>query len=400
MKLLYLSNLRLPTEKAYGIQIVKMCEAFAGLGLDVRLVFPYRKNTEIKKDIFDYYSVKNNFIAKRLITPDFYIFGKNDPIIVGIKNFISAAILVLYAILHKADIIYSRDEMPLYFLSFFKNNLVFEAHRFSLKRKFFYKRFNKKGVKVVAISKAIKTDLVSSGYNSDKILVAHDGVDLEEFDIDISKEEARKKVGLPLNKRIVMYTGHLFEWKGADVLLEVARLIRNVRNDGSVGNEQFEHGEAVQQFEQCLFVFIGGMKYDIKKFREKSKGAENVLILGYKPHKEIPIFLKAADILVLPNSSKEEISNKYTSPLKLFEYMASGRPIIASDLLSIREVLDDNNSYLFKTDDPESMAKVLDLAIKYEEDAKIKADMALDKVKSFTWQKRADKINLFFLETH
>lgn len=388
--MLYLSNLRLPTEKAYGIQIVKMCEAFAGLGLDVRIVFPYRKNTEIKKDIFDYYSVKNNFIAKRLITPDFYIFGKNDPIIVGIKNFISAVILALYAILHKADIIYSRDEMPMYFLSFFKNNLVFEAHRFSSKRKFFYKRFNKKGVKVVAISKAIKTDLVSSGYSSDKILVAHDGVDLEEFDIDISKEEARKKVGLPLNKRIIMYTGHLFEWKGADVLLEATRLVQNVRNGGGDGNEQFE---------QCLFVFVGGMRYDIKKFREKSKGAENVLILGHKPHKEIPIFLKAADLLVLPNSSKEEISNKYTSPLKLFEYMASGRPIIASDLLSIREVLDDNNSYLFKADDPESMAKVLDLAIKHEEDSKIKADMALDKVKSFTWQKRADKINLF-LETH
>lgn len=376
-KLLYLSNLRLPTEKAYGIQIAKMCEAFVSEGLSVTLVYPFRKNN-IKENIFSYYSVKENFKIKKIWVPDFYWPRKLDGVAVGIKSFISAVILSFYALFVKADIIYSRDEMPLYFLSFFKSNLVFEAHRFSSKRKFFYRRFNKKGVKIVAISKAIKTDLVSLGYDPDKILIAHDGVDLEEFNIDISKEEARKKVGLPLDRRIVMYTGHLFKWKGADVLLEVARFAGNIR----IG--------------QSLFVFVGGMEYDIKKFREKSKGAENVLILGHRSHKEIPIFLKAADILVLPNSSKEEISSKYTSPLKLFEYMASGRPILASDILSIRAVLDDNNSYLFKADDPESMAKVLGLAIKNEEDAKIKANIALDKVKSFTWQKRANKINLFF----
>lgn len=381
MKLLYLSNLRLPTEKAYGIQIAKMCEAFVSEGLKVTLVYPFRKNN-IKDNIFSYYSVKENFKIKKIWVPDFYLPRKLDRVAVGIKSFISAVIISFYALFVEAEIIYSRDEMLLYFLSFFKSNLIFEAHRFSSKRKFFYRRFNKKGVKIVAISKAIKTDLVILGYNPDKILIAHDGVDLDEFDIDISKEEARKKIGLPLDKIIVMYTGHLFEWKGADVLLEAARFAGNIR------------------IEQSLFVFVGGMAYDIKKFREKSKGAENILILGHRSHKEIPIFLKAADILVLPNSSKEEISSKYTSPLKLFEYMASERPIIASDILSIREVLDDNNSYLFKADDPESLAKVLGLAIKNEENAKIKANMALDKVKSFTWQKRANKINLFFSEIH
>lgn len=381
MKIIYIFNGRLPTEKAHGIQIAKMCEAFVSEGLSVTLVYPFRKN-DIGDNIFLYYSVKENFKIKKIWAPDFYLPRKLDRIAVGIKSFISAVLLSVYALLAKTDIVYSRDEMPLYFLSFFKSNLVFEAHRFSLKRKFFYRRFNKKGVKIVVISKAIKTDLVSLGYDPDKILVAHDGVDLGEFDIDISKEEARKKVSLPLDRKIVMYTGHLFEWKGADVLLEAARFVGNV-------------GIA-----QCLFVFVGGMEYDIKKFREKSKDAENVLILGHRPHKEISIFLKAADILVLPNSSKEEMSSKYTSPLKLFEYMASGRPIIASDLPSIREVLDNNNSYLFKADDPKSMAKVLDMAIKDEEDAKKRADMAKDKVKSFTWQKRADKINLFFLETY
>ena len=59
-KLIYIANLRLPTEKAYGIQIAKMCEAFGALGLDVELVTPYRIS-KIKDNLFDYYSIKKNF---------------------------------------------------------------------------------------------------------------------------------------------------------------------------------------------------------------------------------------------------------------------------------------------------------------------------------------------------
>src|SRR3989338_3868760 len=99
-KLLYLSNLRLPTEKAYGI--------------------------------------KRNF--KIIIIPavDFYLSGSLDKFSVAVKSFISALFLAFYGFFSDADFIYSRDEWPIYFLSFFKSNLIFEAHRFSLKRKSFY----------------------------------------------------------------------------------------------------------------------------------------------------------------------------------------------------------------------------------------------------------------------
>ena len=90
--LLYIANLRLPTEKAYGIQIAKMCEAFADpeLKFKVALIYPKRNNPNIKENVFDYYSVKNNFEAKRVWAPDFYFSGKLDTISVLIKNFISA----------------------------------------------------------------------------------------------------------------------------------------------------------------------------------------------------------------------------------------------------------------------------------------------------------------------
>lgn len=402
LKLLYIANLRLPTEKAYGIQIVKMCESFAmqkrGLTLtdtrtnaeeknEVELVTPYRMN-HIKEDIFDFYAIKINFKFTRIWAPDFYFPGKLDRTSVLLKDFISGIILAFYGLVSKPDIIYSRDEWPLYFLSFFptltrKYGVVFEAHKFSSTKRFFYKRFKNKNLKVVVITGRLKEDFIKNGFKPENILVASDGVDLEEFDINLSKEEARAKVGLPVDIKIVMYTGHLFEWKGADVLLEAAR------------NFQFSSANWQTNFqkkEDILFVFVGGMDYDIKKFEEKARGLENVLILGQKLHKEIPIYLKAADVLVLPNSAKEEMSRSYTSPLKLFEYMASGRPIIASGLPSIMEILNKENAVLVPPDDPVGLAggirAILDNSTLGEELSK----KSSENVKQYTWGKRAQSI--------
>ena len=106
-KLLYISNLRLPTEKAYGIQIAEMCSAFAGAGLEVLLAYPYRKNPH--KNFFNYYGIQRNFRIKVIPTIDFYFPGSLDKISFAIKSFISGLLLALYGLFSDADIIYSRD---------------------------------------------------------------------------------------------------------------------------------------------------------------------------------------------------------------------------------------------------------------------------------------------------
>src|SRR3989338_115557 len=368
-KLLYLSNLRLPTEKAYGIQIAEMCSAFADTGLEVLLTYPYRRNPH--KDFFSYYGIKRNFKIKVIPTVDFYLSGSLDKISVAVKSFISALFLTFYGFFSDADFIYSRDEGPLYFLSFFKKNLIFEAHRFSLKRNFFYHRFKKKDIKIVVVSEAIKNDFVKIGFDPVSILVAHDGVDMDIFDIDITREEARSKTNLPKDSKVIMYTGHLFEWKGAGVLLEVAR--------------NFEKKESV------LFVFVGGTEYDLKQFRKKAKGLSNVLILDHKSHKEIPLFLKAANVLILPNSASDKIS-RYTSPLKLFEYMASGRPIVASNLESIGEILNQHNAILVKPDDVPDLSNGIRKALENQDLCNQISAKGFKDVKNYTWQRRAEKI--------
>ena len=371
MKILYIANLRLPTEKAYGIQIAKMGEAFADLGLEVVLAAPFRISKE-KGSISHYYGVRENFKFRKIFTPDFYFPGRLDIIAFQIKSFISAFILAVYALTHKSDIVFSRDEMPLYLLSFFRGNLVFEAHKFSKKRLSFYKRFKKKKVKIVAISSGIKNEFEKIGFNPESILIAPDAVDLRDFDINISKTEARKKLGLPLDKKIALYSGHFFKWKGVDTLMEAAAYLKEV-----------------------FFVFIGGTE---------KRTLDNILFLGHKPYREVPLYLKAADVLILPNPAtlssgvgekEEKISKYYTSPLKLFEYMASGRPIVASDLPSIKEVLDKDSAVFFKPGNSEELARSIKKIIDDENLAKSISEKAFEKVQEYTWEKRVKKILVF-----
>ena len=368
MNLIYLANQRLPTEKAYGIQIVKMCETFSVRGMDVELVIPTRKNP-IDKTIFEYYGVRNNFKVKKIFSPDFYFPGKLDKIAFLIKNFLSAFILSAYVLLKTPDIIFSRDEFLIYILSFFKKNLIFEAHKFSPRRAGLYRRFNKAGIKIITISRGLKDEFVKFGFDSDSILVAHDGVDLEEFVINIDKIEARKRVGLPANKKIVLYSGQLFEWKGADILAEVAALV-----------------------EDTLFVFVGGLGGDLVRFKKKFGTRANVLILGQKPHREIPYFLKAADVLVLPNKKDGGASEFYTSPLKLFEYMASQKPIVASDLPALREILNENNSFLVNPDDVSCFANGVVKVLSDNVLADGISKKAFEDVGKYAWEKRAERI--------
>lgn len=381
MKIYYLANIRLPTEKAHGIQIMKMCEAFAFFGAKVELVVPRRFNA-IKEKPFEYYGVKNNFRIKKIFSFDLVKFGK---IGFWIQSFSFAKFAAIYTLLKNPDVIYSRDALPLFFLNFFRKNIFWEAHRGEFN--FMIGRLLKKCRGIVAITRGLKDFYLKNGADAKKILVAPDGVDLKEFNIDISKEKARERLNLPQDKKIILYTGHLYDWKGAVTLLKVAQQF-------SVSDFQFS--------DKLLFVFVGGMEKDIKSFKVQalSFGLNNVLFVGHRPHQEMPFWLKAADVLVLPNSAKEKISEFYTSPMKMFEYMASGRPIVASDLPSIREVLEHGkNAVLVKPDMPEFLIDGIKEALENSELAgKISKQAYLD-VQNHTWEKRAGQILNFISET-
>jgi len=327
-KLIYIANVRIPTEKAHGIQIMKMCEAFAVTDIEVELVVPTRINL-IKSDPFEYFGVRKNFTITRVCSLDWVRLGKFGFLVQSLSF---AIVSFLYALKQQVNIIYSRDELPLFFLSFFKKNLFWETH--TAKRGFVVRMVLKKVKGIISITQGLKSFYTkNNNVSAEKILVAPDGVDLEQFSVSATKEECRKKLNLPQDKKIIMYTGHLYDWKGVHILAESAKLLKN----------------------EETIVFVGGVEEDINKFKETHGNISNIRILGKKPHSEMPLYLKSADVLVLPNSAESDISRYYTSPLKLFEYMASGVPIVASGLPSICEVLSEKNAILVEPDNTQSL---------------------------------------------
>lgn len=371
MKITYVANVRVPTEKAHGYQIMKMCETFVLQGVVVELIIPRRINRDFSGvDIFSYYGIKKSFKIKKL--PCLDLITRTGHKYIGPLGFWIQSItfifsLLVYLAFKKTEIIYCRDFLVLYFLQFFKKKLVLEAH--TLPKAKYYKLL-KRLDKIIVITKYVKESLVKKEIDESKILVAPDGVDLEKFDIEIDKIESRKKCHLPIDKKIVLYSGQLFEWKGVYTLAESSKYL----ND------------------DIFIVMVGGIKDDVQSIEKfiQDKHLKNIILLGQKNPNEIPLYLKAVDALVLPNSGKSDISKYYTSPLKLFEYMASKNPIVASDLPSIREILSHDVAQLVPPDNAQALAQGIKDTLNQNTDNMVLK--AFEIVKQYTWEKRTKEI--------
>ena len=105
---------------------------------------------------------------------------------------------------------------------------------------------------------------------------------------------------------------------------------------------------------------------NFKKYVEESGNSNRIKIFPHMPKRDLLELVNLADIFILPNSAKDRMS-LFTSPIKLFEYMASKRPIVASRMPSIEEILKDNsNAFLFDPDNAEDLADKLELVISNE----------------------------------
>lgn len=368
MKLIYLANIILPEEWAHGIQIMKMCEAFAGHGLEVELVASAGQR-KIKADPFDYYGVEKKF---KLIKIPFLDFAPGNASAgyywLRLASFLLPA--KLYLAFKRYDVLYTREQVA----GLFFKNFLLEIHSLPDLIKPWHRKIWKKAKKLVVLTSFIKERMISEGIDGSKILIAPDAVDMKEFDIDATKEQARRQLNLPLDKKIIMYSGsfYLHGWKGIDVLL----------------------GSLKYLDENHFLVLVGGEPGELAAIKEKY-GSKNIILAGRRAHKEIPLYLKAADVLVLPNKKGNDNSEKYTSPLKLFEYMASGVPIVASDLPSIREILNGGNAVLVEPDSSEKLAEGVKKVLSDEQLAGNISQRSHQGAGMYTWEKRAEKITDF-----
>lgn len=233
---------------------------------------------------------------------------------------------------------------------------------------------NSKFLGIVTISQQLAQEYIDAGLPSEKILVEHDCVDLERFLPYQSKEEARRRLGLPTDMPIIAYAGHLYDFKGIPTLYDVARMMPH-----------------------CQFLLVGGWEHDVERARQfcQSHGLSNVLITGHVPQPELPTYLYASDILVLPNSGKHDWSQT-TSPLKLFEYMAACRPIVASKLSNISTILQNEiNALLAEPDCSSSFKTAIERLLSEPQFGEKLALQAHQDVKYYTWERRAERILQF-----
>ncbi len=368
MKLAYIVNARIPTERAHGYQISKMCSEFARAGADVTLVFPDRRNA-IEKDLFEYYGLEKNF--KVIPVPCFDVV-RFAAVLRGFAFFLQTK-LFLSALknvdVDKDTIVYTRNPEVASMYCKKGNKVFYDAHNFP----------EKNAARLIAALRGVNGIIANSSGTAEafrkagfgNVLVAHNGVDVAEFDIAFTRGEARMAMDLSQDTKIAMYVGHLYAWKGIDLVVSAA-----------------------QNLSDITFVIVGGTEKDIAKYEaiKKEQNINNLVFLGHRSRKDIPVLLRVADVLLLPNVAVSAESEKYTSPLKMFEYMASSTPILASDLPSIQEILDTDIATFFKAGDVVGFTRALEGVMERTAESESKAVKARAKSESYSWSGRAQAI--------
>jgi glycosyltransferase involved in cell wall biosynthesis len=168
---------------------------------------------------------------------------------------------------------------------------------------------------------------------------------------------------------VVVYTGGLLAWKGVDILVQAARRL-----------------PAVQ------FVIVGGMNADVEALAPAARAAGNVRLDGFKNPTRVPLYLAAADVGAVPNRSRPAISSRYTSPLKIFEAMAVGLPLVVSDLFSMRDVLDPDQAEFVAADDAEALAAGLARVLGDDDLRRGLAQRIRGSAAQATWDGRAQRL--------
>jgi glycosyltransferase involved in cell wall biosynthesis len=378
MKIFYPYPEEFTFNKAREIQTIHTCHALARRGCEVTLGVAQRSGVTAE-GILQYFRLAPLPNLKFVFLPRYLHFGRKFVI-----SFQSLFLRYLYDHITRAcrkggiDVIYTRHlKVAEYCLrQKFPVPLIFEAHEvFSLgqvdspskfKRLYEQEKFVYSGVQgLVTISNHLKEYLGSHFPIKCPIVRASDGVDLELFGGMKSDE---------VDPNLIIYTGSLFGWKGVDTVIKAMRYLPG----------------------RQLWI-VGGSPQEIQEKRalaNRWKVSQRCTFQGYITRTELAKPLARAHIGVLPNH-REEISERFTSPLKLFEYMAAGKVIVASDLPSIREILDESKAYLCPPASPKSLATAIQSVYEKPELAKARISEARMAAVNFSWDRRAETIHQF-----
>ncbi len=396
MKLIVAAHMRLPSRMAHTHQILQMCEAFAAEGASVTLLHAVRREPGPASDLWEWYGVSRNFAVEALPCIDWIPRKESSPRGLGrARRWLAWNVSLLSFTLSLARrlkrepeaVVYSRDSLPLWVLTRLwptrARRYFFEAHTWPRTRvgKALRRQLAGRIGGTVVVTDQLRRRYQTLGFPPEKMLVAHDGVRQARFQIEGDRAAWRSRLGWPADAFIVGYAGR-FQTLGMDKGL--ALLAR------AVGELAGEAGSA-----PVRLALVGGLDQDVAALQaalwERLPPGTLIDAAWVRPV-DLPGYLRAFDVCAAPFPWTDHFAYA-ASPMKLFEYMASGTPIVASDLPSIAEVLRDEHSALLV---PAGDAAALAGALRRLRDdralgERLSRQAAVD-VREFTWEIRARKI--------
>ncbi len=318
MKICYLSNSAIPSSVASSIQIVKMCEAFSELKNEVTLI-----TTNVKKidyNTFNFYKVKKKFSIKRM--------KKYTTFPLGVSYYLFSFFSILESFKYKPEVYITRNFFTCFLLVLFRKKIIIELHHdISIESRLVkllvkYSNFlNSKCIKkAIAITDGVKKEYIDKNFiNSEKIIVLPSGSSLNR----------KKKILTKKNFFKIGYFGSLYKSRGLELIKKLAKIDKK--------NQYFIYGN------------LENLEY--QKYKNSIK---NLHIGNYIPYKDISKKMIEMDILIIPYVSSITVAGdvgditNFTSPLKLFDYLTTGKVIMCSDFKVLREVINSRNAIFVK----------------------------------------------------
>ncbi|MBW4683609.1 MAG: glycosyltransferase [Komarekiella atlantica HA4396-MV6] len=371
----------LPKPEAHLVQSTNAANAAANLGYSTVLVYPNKESRAIKLakffrpfqpqktpiELIKYYNLHDKLKVAPLPMPwpiDHFQRKFTDSNTIATKYYLPFHILPTTKLVHSRNWNFVKAAI--------KNGVpaIYEHHHHE--DKLFEPEIVKSPLFQIAVTvvDTIRETMIKNGIPPEKVIKLHNGFNRLFMQRQPEKAAEWRKKLLKERSHLVVYAGALQQFKGIDVLINVASEMPNVQ-----------------------FACAGGKSTEVEYYQQlaNEKQVHNITFLGYVLHDELVSLLQAADILAHPHCSGKAAT--FTSPLKLFDYFASGTPIVATEIPSLIEFQDTKAIAAWcESDNPTKFAECLKQVLQTHPKKVDGYPDSVEFVKQFSWENRAAKI--------
>lgn len=240
----------------------------------------------------------------------------------------------------------------------------------------------------VILHESVYGEKVGDDKFCDKVLETMWGANINAFNPKVDGSRIRKKYEFA-DCPVVVYAGGFSPWNGLENLLKASI-------------------EVLKEVPKAKFLLVGGIGSDFRRICSLAQDYDLMrafTFAGEVEYGEVPLYVATADVCVAPYSLKGRMMRKYGlfgAPLKIFEYMAAGKPIVATDIGNIKNIIKNGKSgLLVKPDDPKGLADAIILLIRDKDLATYLATHARNEVgERFSWAKHAQLLDELFRKVH